>query len=157
MKRTELFLFSLMILLPSLLVPAVGTAGLVHWLCGYRPGPEIVATVDMLEVNHILHPGSDRCNTQVIFWDFQEDGFYGVRDWLVVNNDFVPPSSPWIFRLDKQTVTVYYSSWYETRSDWDPEVADRKFLKESERKKIFGESIRRYLRPSSKEVGNAKL
>lgn len=96
------------------------------------------STVDRVEINHY----SDKF-TQVIFWSWSEQRRrYDVRAWKLIEHDSQLPirsSGRYIMRWHEYGVMreVVANRCSETRTTFDPELAEREQLSQEQRRPLF--------------------
>ena len=91
-----------------------------------RPQPN---WVDVIEVNHVVRDGKVTL-TQVIYWRWESDNRLHVVAWRTVPEDYTVQrvGNRWIdeYQEGTQRMRVYGRGYRFRRSDYDPEMEDRK-------------------------------
>lgn len=101
----------------------------------FTPQP---STVDRVEINHF----GDKF-TQVIFWSWSEQRKrYDVRAWKLIEHDSQLPrlsSGRYVMRWHEYGVMreVVANRCSETRTTFDPELAEREILPSDQRRPLF--------------------
>lgn len=91
--------------------------------------PFLTEHVDTVEINHVAGRF-----TQLIYRD--RAGF--IRDWRVLNSSAMIPNGAGLAAWNDQGTwrTIRVRKVYETHTEYDPEVVDRKWRPESLRRKL---------------------
>ena len=120
-----------------ILLLAIVTAGVI-------PQPLIASeSVAMVEVNHFYDPDGKHVLDQVIFWDWSnEESTHRVIDWRLCKCRWQHPhelNGRWVCTwFDGGTLRRVEAAQYrETWTQVDPEVRDRKFLRQEDRRKLI--------------------
>jgi len=104
-------------------------------------GDVITSEVDLIEVNHFIGDQGELVLEQVIFYYWSDlDCRYNVQAWQMLKSQSQIPRRHWGRRdfeatwYDRGRVRqVRCKSVYETWTQYDPELLDRKFLQQAAR------------------------
>lgn len=101
-------------------------------------------SVDRIEVNHYHDAKCKHVFTQLVFWDWSEQRRrYDIREWRLMKRETMQPrkiNGRYVCRWTEDGCLreVTAASCSETWTQRDPELIEREYLSEEQRKPIFG-------------------